>query len=106
MRLRRKRRPAPSEPDGNADITHPDLYDKLIKWRDDEARSLGKPVYTVVRQSAIAAIAGTLPRDKAALLAIPHFGPKTFERYGREILAIIDSYLGDTAPGGLWHDEG
>ena len=106
MRLRRKRRPAPSAPDGNTDITHPDLYDKLIKWRDDEARSLGKPVYTVVRQSAIAAIAGTLPRDKAALLAIPHFGPKTFERYGREILAIIDSYLGDTAPGGLWHDEG
>ena len=49
MRLRRKRRPAPSAPDGNADITHPDLYDKLIKWRDDEARSLGKPVYTVVR---------------------------------------------------------
>ena len=77
-----------------------------VRKKDAVSLVSGKPVYTVVRQSAIAAIAGTLPRDKAALLAIPHFGPKTFERYGREILAIIDSYLGDTAPGGLWHDEG
>lgn len=75
-----------------SDILHPGLYKRLTAWRNAEASRLGLPVYTVLRQKAILGIANLLPEDKAALLRIPYFGKKGVEKYGDELLEMVQVY--------------
>ena len=96
-------KPAATQP-AASDVAHPDLYARLIAWRNAEAAREGKPVYTVLQQRAIIGIANTLPRTKTELLAVPCFGPKTYERHGQTVLQMVDDYVGSDAPasGRLW----
>lgn len=32
------------------DVLHPELYNRLVAWRNAEASALGLPVYTVIQQ--------------------------------------------------------
>lgn len=104
-KLKKKKTPKPAttQPQ-SSDVAHPDLYARLIAWRNAEAAREGKPVYTVLQQRAIIGIANTLPRTKAELLAVPCFGPKTYDRHGQAILQMVDEYLASDAPAGgrLW----
>lgn len=90
--------------DDASDIRHPALYERLIEWRNAEAAREGKPVYTVLQLKAIIGISNVLPRDKASLLRIPHFGQKTYEKHGVQLLQIIDDYIAEQEPGNvrLW----
>ena len=75
------------------DTRHPQLMRALVNWRRAEAAKINKPAFVVLRQVALIAIANELPRTKRELLEIPHFGKKTFEAYGIEILGIISEYV-------------
>jgi len=75
-----------------SDILHPELYKRLIAWRNAEASQLGLPVYTVIQQKAILGITNLLPEDKAALVRIPYFGKKGVEKYGDVLLEMVRVY--------------
>lgn len=74
------------------DIQHPELYRRLIEWRNKEALRLGLPVYTVIQQKAILGICAYLPADKAALLRIPYMGKTGVEKYGDALLELVKEY--------------
>lgn len=74
------------------DVLHPELYDRLVAWRNAEAAQLGLPVYTVIQQKAILGISNLLPSDKAMLIRIPYFGKKGVEKYGDVILGMVRTY--------------
>lgn len=75
-----------------SDILHPELYKRLVAWRNAEAAQLKLPVYTVIQQKAILGITNLLPADKASLLRIPYFGKKGVEKYGDVILEMVRKY--------------
>ncbi|WP_291530549.1 HRDC domain-containing protein [Bacteroides sp. UBA939] len=75
-----------------SDILHPELYKRLVAWRNSEASQLGLPVYTVIQQKAMLGITNLLPEDKASLLRIPYFGKKGVEKYGDMLLEMVREY--------------
>ena len=83
------------EVDRNADIAHPRLFNKLRAWRSKRAEELGRPVYGVLTQKALIGIVNELPTSGRELLRMPGFGKKSLEMFGKEILAIVEEYLGN-----------
>lgn len=73
-------------------MLHPELYDRLVAWRNSEASRMGVPVYTVIQQKAILGISNLLPADKAMLIRVPYFGKKGLEKYGDIILEMVHMY--------------
>jgi superfamily II DNA helicase RecQ len=49
------------------------------------------PAYVVAHDTTLAEIADALPRSLPALRRIRGMGPTKLERYGAEILAVIES---------------
>jgi DNA topoisomerase-3 len=60
----------------------------LKAWRLAEARRAGVPAFRVLHDRTLLAIAAARPRDEAALLAVPGFGPGLLKRYGDSVLTI------------------
>ena len=75
-----------------SDILHPELYRRLIAWRNAEAASQGVPVYIIIQQKAILGIANLLPTSSQALARIPYFGKRGTEKYGARILELVNEY--------------
>jgi len=75
-----------------SDVLHPELYLILRTWRNEEARRLGLPAYTVLHQKALLGIANSLPTGSKELLAVPGIGKKVLERYGTVLLEMVDQY--------------
>ena len=87
--------PEKIEVDRNADIRHPRLFYKLGAWRSERADELGRPAYGVLTQKALIGITNELPTSGRELLRMPGFGKKSLEMFGKEILAIVEEYLGN-----------
>lgn len=62
----------------------------LRSWRTDEARSSGKPAFTVLSDAHLRGIALTRPTTAAELAACDGIGPTKLERWGDQILAVLD----------------
>ena len=77
----------------SSDIDHPELYKVLVRWRNAEAAKAGLPVYTILRQKAILGIVNTLPTTTAELDRIPFFGAKVLEKYGEEVIRMVEAYM-------------
>ena len=74
----------PAEPDDP-------LYAALKRWRLRRATADDLPAYVVFHNSTLAAIAGRRPRDLSELGTVPGVGPTKLERYGEEVLAVLDA---------------
>jgi DNA helicase-2/ATP-dependent DNA helicase PcrA len=72
------------------------LVDALKQWRLGRARSDSVPAYVVLTDKSLKEIAARRPTTSRALLAINGIGPAKLERYGDEILALVDD-AGDPA---------
>lgn len=92
IRERKKKESATPAVQVPSDVLHPELYDRLVAWRNSEASRLGLPVYTVIQQKAILGISNLLPADKAMLVRIPYFGKTGVEKYGDIILEMVHGY--------------
>ena len=92
IRERKKKESATPAVQVPSDVLHPELFDRLVAWRNSEASRLGLPVYTVIQQKAILGISNLLPADKAMLVRIPYFGKKGVEKYGDIILEMVHGY--------------
>ena len=75
-----------------AGATTPDdvLLDALRRWRRERSIADGVPAYVVFHDTTLAEIADVRPRSLPALRRVRGMGPTKLERYGEEILAVID----------------
>jgi len=67
------------------------LYLDLKKWRSDTAREQGVPPYIVFNNKTLAAIAAQHPTTHDELLEVSGIGPSKAERYGDELLEMINA---------------
>jgi DNA helicase-2/ATP-dependent DNA helicase PcrA len=67
----------------------PRVLAELVAWRKTLARASGVPAQVIFHDSTLAAVAESLPVDRAGLMAVPGLGPLKVERYGEELLALV-----------------
>ena len=72
---------------------HPILVEELKKWRWEKAQEQKLPAYMVVPNRTILNIADTCPTSEEELQNISGIGPFILEKYGQDILAIVNHYL-------------
>ena len=68
----------------------PPAFAALKAWRLERARADEVPAYVVFHNSTLEEIALRAPRTRADLGAVPGVGPAKLERYGSEVLAVLE----------------
>lgn len=79
----------------NSELNHPRLYGIIKEWRQAEAVQRDVPVYSILHNKTIVEIANILPCTKQELLKIGGIGKVKYEKYGEELLDIINTYIID-----------
>jgi DNA helicase-2/ATP-dependent DNA helicase PcrA len=87
----RRVRVLPGAPMATA-VAAPDdgLLDALRRWRRERASADSVPAYVVAHDTTLAAIADERPHSLPALRRVRGMGPAKLERYGPEILAVVE----------------
>ena len=67
------------------------LFERLREVRRDLARAEMQPPYIVASDRALRALAQARPRTIGELLQVHGFGPAKVERYGADLLAVIEA---------------
>ena len=82
--------------DGGAEPTLEETpaSEALRAWRTQRSREDRVPAYVVLSNRQLHGIAVAMPADAAELLACDGIGPSRLERYGEDILAVLDSVRG------------
>ena len=73
---------------------NPELREKIVRWRNDTASTLGNPPYTVLHNATIDRIVAVAPKSAAELGRIKGVGPQCLSSYGEQILAIVEGRPG------------
>ncbi len=74
------------------------VFAALKQWRLERARTDEVPAYVVFHNSTLAEIAGRKPQTLSELAAVPGVGPSKLERFGDDVLAILDREVASPAP--------
>jgi DNA helicase-2/ATP-dependent DNA helicase PcrA len=80
----------PGAPIATAAAPDDTLLEALRVWRRARASADGVPAYVVFHDTTLAEIADVRPRTLPALRRVRGMGPTKLERYGEELLAVID----------------
>lgn len=75
-----------------SDILHPRLLNELTAWRREKVKKEGLPAYCILSQKAVIGIANLLPSSMEKLMLIPYIGKAKADKYGKEILKIVEKY--------------
>jgi len=75
-----------------APSANPALFDALKSWRSTRSKADGMPAYVVAKDATLEAIAQLAPTTLQALLTVDGIGPAKLDRYGDEILAVVDEH--------------
>ena len=78
-------------PAGQGEAANADLLGALRAWRSELARKRGVPAYVVLHDATIDGIAAARPKTPDELRGIPGIGDKKLERYGRDLIALVNS---------------
>lgn len=73
-------------------------FETLKQWRNQHARSAGKPPYLIFNNGQAAAIAQRVPRSLAALGEIEGIGSSRAEAWGTMVLELLAGLDEDGAP--------
>ncbi len=73
-------------------FTHPDLFDRLKRWRAAKAKKTGQPAFWVLHNTALAEISERLPATREELGVIKGLKGKKGKSLGPEILQMVDQY--------------
>lgn len=84
----------PSKHSGG-DSMNTDLASALRNWRSLKAAEQNVPAYVILQQKALQAIATNMPHTIAELKHQLGVGEKTVQRYGAELLDIINDYTNE-----------
>jgi superfamily II DNA helicase RecQ len=88
-RLERSRRTAPT---GSFTAPGSNPTDEALRaWRLERSRTDGVPAFVVLHDATIAEIAAAQPRNPRELSRISGIGPTKLERYGDDILRIVNN---------------
>ncbi len=66
------------------------LFERLRAWRSARAKEQGAPAFVVLTDATLMAIAERRPTDVAQLAGIPGIGQAKLDRYGEDVLALVD----------------
>ena len=69
-----------------------DLFNVLRNWRKDKALKEGIKPYIIFSDATLIQISNILPKNKEELLGIRGMGEKKYEKFGEELLDIINNY--------------
>lgn len=75
-----------------SDLEHPELVERIKKWRNEQASAQGLPLYRIIHLNTIIQAAIVLPTSSKELLKVKGIGPSSVEKYGDELLEIIQEY--------------
>ncbi len=67
------------------------IIEKLKNWRDELARRSSKPAYYILSNKNLEDALRLSPENPQALETLSGWGPKKIEKYGREVLIMINS---------------
>jgi ribonuclease D len=65
------------------------VLEKLMQWREKEGERHDRPVYKILGNKPLMALAQRMPRDKNNLRGIEGLSPRLIERYGRALMAAV-----------------
>jgi DNA helicase-2/ATP-dependent DNA helicase PcrA len=68
----------------------PPAFVALKAWRLERAKADEVPAYVVFHNSTLEEIALRAPRSRADLASVPGVGPAKLERYGAEVLSVLE----------------
>ena len=66
------------------------LFERLREWRKERARTDEVAAFMVFSNSTLEQIAEHRPRSADALLRISGVGPDKLQKYGEELLTLVD----------------
>ena len=69
-----------------------ELFNILRNWRKDRALKEGIKPYIIFSDSTLIQISNVVPKNKEELLGIRGMGEKKYEKFGEELLDIINDY--------------
>lgn len=69
---------------------------KLREWREAQARKEGVELFRIISNDAVNGIVEALPTTKEALLEVKGIAEKKFQKYGRDILAIVAGEINES----------
>jgi hypothetical protein len=75
-----------------SDITNAGLFFDLKNWRDKTCNEQDLPIYLVANNNSLKEIATYLPKTKQHLQLISGFGKAKAEKYGDDILEMVQDY--------------
>jgi ATP-dependent DNA helicase RecQ len=75
--------------EANGVAVDPDLFERLKRWRGEQARRQQVPAYVVLHNSHLEEIAARKPRTIHELGTIKGIGLRRAARYGEELLALV-----------------
>ncbi|GAB2499992.1 ATP-dependent DNA helicase UvrD2 [Corynebacterium atrinae] len=68
------------------------VFETLRAWRSEVARENNVPAYLIFSDATLMAVAEAAPQDEPELLEVPGIGPVKAERFGADLLALLDSF--------------
>ncbi|MFC0432153.1 ATP-dependent DNA helicase UvrD2 [Kutzneria buriramensis] len=80
-------------PDCPSDVDE-ELLERLREWRKAKAGQLRVPPYVVFTDTTLTAIAEQRPLDTSGLVAISGIGPSKLDKYGADVLALVQGDAG------------
>ncbi len=71
---------------------HAELFETLKRWRDMACEESGLPIYMIANLQSLKDLVTYLPLNKKDLLKISGFGKAKADKYGDDILEVIETY--------------
>ncbi len=84
------RQPAEPLDEPGWDEAAEDLFERLRSWRRIEASQQGVPPYVIFHDSTLRELAARRPADEAALARVKGMGQAKLEKYGAELLELLN----------------
>jgi len=69
------------------------VLDELCRFRESQAQRIDRPLFKVIGNAALLAIAQACPRTAAQMKSIEGLSPKLFDRFGQGLLSAVNSGL-------------
>lgn len=83
--------PPPRIRTGAAVDVDEDVVERLRRWRSDRSREDAVPAYVVLHDATLQELAATRPQTLGELATVKGFGPVKLERYGDDLLAVLEA---------------
>ncbi|HEY2428779.1 MAG TPA: ATP-dependent DNA helicase UvrD2, partial [Acidimicrobiales bacterium] len=89
---------AGSSAEGEGPPVEPGLWEALRVWRREVATRTGVPAYVVLSDADLRGVAQRRPATIEELRGCRGFGPTKLERYGDELLAVLEAATAQPSP--------